>query len=111
VELNDTRTAFPEDRCVQQLFEEQVARAPDTVAVRIGEEELSYRELNRRANRLARHLRELGVGPEAIVGIFAARSVETLVGLLAVLKAGGAYLPLDPRYPSERINFMIEDAR
>jgi len=111
VELNDTRTAFPEDRCVQQLFEEQVERAPDTVAVRIGEEELSYRELNRRANRLARHLRELGVGPEAIVGIFAERSLETLVGLLAVLKAGGAYLPLDPRYPSERINFMIEDAR
>jgi amino acid adenylation domain-containing protein len=111
IELNDNSAPFPEDRCVHQLFEEQVGRAPDAVAVRIGEEELSYRELNRRANRLARHIRELGVVPEAIVGIFTECSLEMLIGLLAVLKAGGAYLPLDPEYPSERISFMIEDAR
>ncbi|HEX3560512.1 MAG TPA: amino acid adenylation domain-containing protein [Pyrinomonadaceae bacterium] len=111
VELNDTRAPFPEDRCVHQLFEEQVERAPDAVAVRVGEDMLSYSELNRRANRLARHLRGLGVGPETVVGIFAERTLETLVGLLAVLKAGGAYLPLDPEHPSERIRFMLEDAR
>lgn len=111
VELNDTRAAFSQEKCAHQLFEEQVQRASDAVAVRTGKEELSYRELNLRANQLARRLQEMGVGPEVLVGIFMERSLETLVGLLAVLKAGGAYLPLDPEYPPERISFMIEDSQ
>jgi surfactin family lipopeptide synthetase A len=111
VELNETTTAFSEEKCVHQLFEEQVERAPDAIAVRLGSEELSYRELNLRANKLARYLREMGVSPERVVGIFMDRSFEMLVGLLAVLKAGGAYLPLDPEYPPERIGFMIEDSQ
>ena len=111
VELNNTRAAFSQEKCAHQLFEEQVQRVSDAVAVRIGKEELSYRELNLRANQLARRLQEMGVGPEVLVGIFMERSLETLVGLLAVLKAGGAYLPLDPEYPPERISFMIEDSQ
>ncbi|HEX5885279.1 MAG TPA: amino acid adenylation domain-containing protein, partial [Pyrinomonadaceae bacterium] len=111
VELNETAAAFSENKCVHQLFEEQVERAPDAIAVSLGKEELSYRELNLRANHLARYLREIGVGPEVLVGIFTDRSLEMLVGLLAVLKAGGAYLPLDSEYPPERIAFMIEDSQ
>lgn len=111
IELNETAAAFSEGKCVHQLFEEQVERAPDAIAVSLGKEELSYRELNLRANQLARYLREMGVGPEVLVGIFTDRSLEMLVGLLAVLKAGGAYLPLDSEYPPERIAFMIEDSQ
>ncbi|HSE19641.1 MAG TPA: amino acid adenylation domain-containing protein [Pyrinomonadaceae bacterium] len=111
VELNDTAEPFSEDRCVHQLFEEQAERAPEAVAVCLGSDELSYRELNLRANQLARYLRGMGVGPEVVVGIFMDRSFEMLVGLLAVLKAGGAYLPLDPEYPAERLAFMIEDSQ
>jgi amino acid adenylation domain-containing protein len=111
VELNETTAAFSEDKCVHQLFEEQVERAPDAIAVCLGREELSFRELNLRANKLARYLRGMGVGPEVLVGIFTDRSFEMLVGLLAVLKAGGAYVPLDPEYPPERIGFMIEDSQ
>ena len=111
VELNETCTAVSEDKCVYQLFAEQVECTPETIAVRFGKEELTYNELNQRANKLARYLRTMGVGPEALVGIFTDRSFEMLVGLLAVLKAGGAYLPLDPEYPPERIAFMIEDSR
>ena len=110
VELNETTAPFSDERCVHQLFEEQVERAPDAIAVRLGEEKLSYRELNLRANQLARHLQGIGVGPEVLVGIFMDRSFDMLIGLLAVLKAGGAYLPLDPEYPPERIGFMIEDS-
>ncbi len=111
VELNETTATFFEEKCVHQLFEERAERAPDAIAVRFGREELSYRELNLRANKLAHYLRELGVGPEVVVGIFTDRSFEMLVGLLAVLKAGGAYLPLDPEYPVERVKFIIEDSR
>jgi amino acid adenylation domain-containing protein len=111
VELNETAAPFSEEKCVHELFEEQVARAPDAIAVRFDTEELSYRELNMRANKVARYLRGMGVGPEVLVGIFMDRSLEMLVGLLAVLKAGGAYLPLDPEYPAERIGFMIEDSQ
>ena len=110
VELNETAATFS-GKCVHQLFEEQVGRTPDAIAVRFGNEELSYRELNVRANRLAWHLRELGVSPEVLVGIFADRSLEMLVALFAVLKAGGAYVPLDPEYPPDRIRFMIEDSQ
>jgi amino acid adenylation domain-containing protein len=111
VELNETAAPFSEEKCVHQLFEEQVERAPDAIAVRFGKEELSYRELNVRANKLARYLQRLGVGPEVFVGIFTDRSLEMLVGLFAILKAGGAYLPLDPEYPPERIGFMIENSQ
>jgi amino acid adenylation domain-containing protein len=111
VEWNQTQQDFPRNKCIQELFEEQVERTPEDIAVVFEEEELSYAELNRHANQLAHRLRKLGVGPEVIVGVFAERSVEMVVGLLATLKAGGAYLPLDPNYPADRLNFMLGDAR
>ncbi|HEY0174085.1 MAG TPA: amino acid adenylation domain-containing protein [Pyrinomonadaceae bacterium] len=110
VEWNDTRTDYPRDACVQQLFEEQAERTPDAVALVFGEDRLTYAELNARANQIARRLRTLGVGPEVIVGLCLERSMEMVVSLLGVLKAGGAYLPLDPEYPLERLSFMMEDA-
>jgi len=97
--------------CIHQLFEAQAERTPDAVAVVFGEEALSYAALDRSANRLARRLRTLGVGPEARVGICVERGPEMVVGLLGVLKAGGAYVPLDPQYPPERLAFMLADAR
>jgi amino acid adenylation domain-containing protein len=108
---NSTKSEYPADKCVHQLFEEQAARAPDAVAVISGEDSLSYGELNRRANRLAHHLRELGVGPDDRVAICLERGLEMVVALVAVLKAGGAYVPLDPEYPGERLRFMIEDSQ
>ena len=110
VEWNRPAVDHPEGGFVHQLFEEQVARTPDAVAVVFEGETLSYRELNARANRLARRLRRLGAGPEVLVGISAERSFEMVVGLLAILKAGSAYVPLDPSLPAERLAFMIEDA-
>ncbi|TDX61141.1 amino acid adenylation domain-containing protein [Methylosinus sp. sav-2] len=107
---NDTSAEFPRDLCVHELFEAQAQRRPDAVAAIFGDDTLTYGELNARANRLARHLVGLGVGPEAIVGLCVERSLEMVVGLLGVLKAGGAYLPLDPDYPSERLAYMIADA-
>ena len=92
------------------LFGAQAARTPDAVAVVFGEERLSYGELDARSSRLAHHLRALGVGPEVIVGLCVERSPELIVGLLGILRAGGAYLPLDPDYPAERLAFMLEDA-
>jgi len=111
VEWNDTRVNCPKDLCVHHFFEAQVWRAPDAVAVVFEEEQWTYRELNRRANQLAHYLRTLGVGPEVLVGICARRSLDMVVGLLGVLKAGGAYLPLDVDDPPERLAFMLEDAR
>ncbi|MDQ3942480.1 MAG: condensation domain-containing protein, partial [Actinomycetota bacterium] len=100
VEWNDTQTDYPKDQCVHVLFETQAERTPDAVAVVFEDQRLTYRELNRRSNQLARHLRKLGVGrPEVSVGICVERSVEMVVGLLGILKAGGAYVPLDPAYP------------
>nr|VFJ93682.1 MAG: amino acid adenylation domain-containing protein [Candidatus Kentron sp. LFY] len=115
---NDTAVEYPRDKTIIDLFEEQVEKTPDAVAVVFpstgsgqGEdEEVGYGELNARANRLAHRLRALGVGPEVLVGLFVERSVEMVVGLLAILKAGGAYVPLDPEYPTERLAFMAEDA-
>ena len=108
-EWNDTNTEYPQ-KCIHQLFEAQVERTPDAVAVVSGEQ-LTYRELNERANQLAHYLQKLGVKPDMLVGICVDRSVEMVVGLLGILKAGGAYLPLDPSYPQERISFMLEDSQ
>ncbi len=110
-EFNETRAAYPADRCVHELFEEQAARAGGAVAVVFGDEQLTYGELNARANSLARHLRHLGVGPGRLVGICVERSMEMVVGVLGVLKAGGAYVPLDPTYPRARLAFMLGDAK
>jgi amino acid adenylation domain-containing protein len=110
VEWNDTAAEFSDDASVHELFEAQVARTPDAIAAEFAGEQLTYRELNARANQLARYLGRQGVGPEVLVGVCVERLLEMLVSILAVLKAGGAYVPLDPTYPSERIAFMIEDA-
>ncbi|HEX8149380.1 MAG TPA: amino acid adenylation domain-containing protein [Pyrinomonadaceae bacterium] len=107
---NRTRTEYPREGYVHQLFEEQAAGRPEATALLSGSERVTYGELNRRANRLAHHLRSLGVGPEVRVGICVERSVEMVVGLLGILKAGGAYVPLDPEYPPARLDFMLEEA-
>jgi amino acid adenylation domain-containing protein len=111
IEWNTSAVDYPRELCVQQLFEEQVQRTPEAVAVIYGDERLTYRELNRRANQLAHRLRALGVGPEARVGICVRRSPEMIVGLLGILKAGGIYVPLDPSYPAERLSFILQDAQ
>ena len=110
VEFNDTKTDYPKDKCIHQLFEEQVQRTPDNVAVVFEGQQLTYAQLNARANQLAHHLQTLGVGPEVPVAICMERCPEMVVGLLGILKAGGAYVPLDPAYPKERLSFMMEDA-
>jgi amino acid adenylation domain-containing protein len=96
-------------KCIHELFERQVETCPDAIAVVFEDQRLTYRELNRRANRLAHYLRKLGVGPEVLVGICVERSLEMIIGLLGILKAGGAYLPLDPTYPRPRLSFMLAD--
>ncbi len=111
VEWNDTESASPVDQCIHQLFERQVQLTPDATALIFAGEELSYKDLNARANRLAHHLRKLGVGPEIRVGILLPRSIEMIVALFAVLKAGGAYVSLDPAYPPERLAFMLADSQ
>ena len=109
IEWNDTQVDYPQDKCIHQLFEEQVERNPDAVAVVFEEQQLTYHELNCRANQLAHYLRSHGVGADVLVGICVERSLEMVVGLLAILKAGGAYVPLDPEYPQERLSFMLQD--
>ncbi|UGQ48159.1 non-ribosomal peptide synthetase [Massilia endophytica] len=103
--------AFADGRCIHELFEEQAARRPQAAALEFEGETLSYQELNARANRLARHLRTLGLGPDVLAGICVERGVEMIVAVLAVLKAGGAYVPLDPAYPAERLAYMLDDSR
>ena len=110
VEFNDTKTDYPKDKCIHQLFEEQVQRTPDSVAVVFEGQQLTYAQLNARANQLAHHLQTLGVAPEVPVALCMERCTEMVVGLLGILKAGGAYVPLDPAYPKERLSFMMEDA-
>src|SRR5579864_7833398 len=109
-ELNETSGPFSQDKCLQQLFEHQARVAPEAVAVICEDEKLTYGQLDRRANQLAHHLQKLGIGLESLVGISMQRSPDMLVGLLGILKAGAAYLPLDPAYPKERLAFMIADA-
>lgn len=109
VEWNATEADVP-DRCVHELIAEQAARTPDAVSVEFDQQPLTYRELDERANQLARYLRERGVAPGAFVGLCVERSLEMAVGILGILKAGGAYVPLDPTYPQERLAFMLGDA-
>ena len=110
VDWNDTAADYPIDVCIHQLFETQVERTPDAVALVYEDTQLTYRELNRQANQLAHYLQQLGVKPETLVGLCLERSLEMIVGLLGILKAGGAYVPLDPAYPPERLAFMLADA-
>jgi amino acid adenylation domain-containing protein len=109
-EWNDTRSAYPRDKCVHQLFEDQVARTPDGIAVFFEDQRITYRELDQHANQIAQYLDGLGVGPEAKVAICADGSLDVIAALLGILKAGGAYVPLDPGYPPDRLAFMLEDA-
>ncbi len=109
VTWNDTRTNIPTHECVHQLFERQVERTPDAVAVICEDQSLTYRELNRRANQLAHHLHGLGVGPDVPVGLCLERSLEMVVAILGILKAGGAYVPLDPNYPEDRLAYMVQN--
>lgn len=111
VEWNATSRPYADDQCLQGVFETQVARTPDAVAVIWGAESLTYRELNHRANQVAHYLQALGVGPEVLVGLYTARSLAMVVGLLGILKAGAAYVPLDPTYPLKRLAYMLEDAQ
>ena len=108
---NDTSTAYPSDRAIHELFDEQAARAPEAIAVVCGSEQLTYGELAARSNRLAHDLVRQGVGPDALVGLFVERSLDAIAAMLAILKAGGAYLPLDPSYPDERLRYIVDDAR
>jgi amino acid adenylation domain-containing protein len=111
VEWNATEVDFGVEACVHQLFEKQVEQTPDNVAVEYGSKEITYRELDRRANQLAHYLRKQGIGPEMVVGIWVERSVEMVVGILGILKAGGAYMTLDGNYPEERLEYMTQDAQ
>ncbi|MCF2150076.1 amino acid adenylation domain-containing protein [Desmonostoc muscorum LEGE 12446] len=108
---NDTGVDYPQDKCIHQLFEEQVERTPDAVAVVYENQHLTYHQLNCRANQLAHYLKSLGVKADVLVGICVERSLEMVVGLLGILKAGGAYLPLASDYPTERLRLMLEDAQ
>ena len=107
---NATEADYPRDRCVHELFAEQVERTPEATALVFNDEELTYADLNRRADDLAARLRARGVGPDTPVGLCAGRSLEMVVGLLGILKSGAAYVPLDPAYPKERLAFMLEDS-
>ena len=110
VDFNDTEAEYPRNKTIHGLFEEQVERTPENTAVVFEDSSLSYRELNQRANSLARELRKKGVKPDAIVAIMVERSLDMIVGIMAILKAGGAYLPIDVDYPGERISFMLQDS-
>jgi amino acid adenylation domain-containing protein/non-ribosomal peptide synthase protein (TIGR01720 family) len=110
VEWNKTARDYQPDLCLHEMFEAQVERTPGQIAAVHLEEELTYRELNARANKLAHYLRKLGVGPETRVGVLMDRSLDMLAGLLGILKAGGAYVPLDPEYPQERLAYMLDDS-
>src|SRR5262249_20807286 len=110
-QFNTSEHDVPETRCIHQLFVDQVNRDQGRIAVGFENEELTYAELNARANQLARYLQEYDIGPDCLVGICLERSIEMIVGVLGVLKAGAAYVPIDPAYPEERIAFMLDDAQ
>src|SRR5688500_11556224 len=108
--FNDTARAYPREKCVHQLFEKQVERSPEAIAVVSKDRQFTYAELNARANQLARFLKRFGVGPDSLVGLCVERSPEMIVGILGIIKAGAGYVPLDPTYPNERLSFMLQDA-
>src|SRR5580704_952880 len=108
---NDTWTDYPRHQSISQVFEQQVEEHPEAVALRFRDQQMTYHQLNGRANQVARRLRELGVGPEVMVGTLLERSLEMVVGLLAILKAGGAFVPFDANYPAERLVFMGGDTK
>ncbi|WP_155252306.1 AMP-binding protein, partial [Paenibacillus polymyxa] len=108
--FNGTAAPYPREKTIHQLFEEQVERTPEHPAALYKDRQLTYRELNAQANRVAHVLRKKGIGPDQMVGIAVHRSLEMIVGLLGILKAGGAYLPLHPEDPEERLGFMLEDS-
>ncbi len=109
-EWSGTRTDYPRDLCLHEMFEEQARRTPGATALVHGEERWTYRELNQRANQVAHRLRRLGVQPDTLVGVCTGRTPAMVAGVLGILKAGGAYVPFDPAYPAERLAFMLEDA-
>ena len=111
VEWNQTDTEYPRNKCIHVLFEEQVEQTPEAVALVFAGQQLTYRELNERANQLAHYLQQLGVKPQVRVGICLERSLAMVVGLLGILKAGGAYVPLDADYPQERLKLMLSDSQ
>ncbi len=111
IDWNQTDAPFPQDRCLHELFEEQVAQSPNAIAAIFDNEQVSYDQLNRRANQLAHYLQQRGVCPEMRVGISMERSIDMIVAVLAILKAGGAYVPIDPTYPKDRIAFMLRDSQ
>jgi amino acid adenylation domain-containing protein/thioester reductase-like protein len=102
---------YPKDKCIHNMFEEQVERTPDRIAVEYKEEKLTYKELNERSNQLAHYLQENGVGPDVAVGLYTERSLEMVIGLLGILKAGGAYVPLDPLFPKDRLSYIINETK
>ncbi|MGI0485823.1 amino acid adenylation domain-containing protein [Pantanalinema rosaneae CENA516] len=108
---NQTTTDYPAAACIHHLFELQVQKTPDAIAVIQGEQQITYRELNQRANQLAHYLQKIGIQPEALVGICVDRSITMMVGLLGILKAGGVYVPLDPGYPTDRLELILTDAQ
>jgi len=110
VAWNNTQTSYPRDLCLHHLFEQQVIATPEAVALVYGSDQLTYQQLNSRANQLAHHLQQQGIGPESCVGLYLERSLDLMVALFGVLKAGAAYLPLDPEYPADRLAFMLRDA-
>src|SRR5579862_6357521 len=110
-EWNRTEVEYSRDSTIAELFSQQAARTPDAVAVIAKDRELSYRELEERSNRLARHLQSLGIKPDTLVGVAMGRSETLVVSLLAILKAGGAYVPLDLSHPQDRLTWIIEDSR
>ncbi|MGR8929908.1 MAG: amino acid adenylation domain-containing protein [Gammaproteobacteria bacterium] len=111
VEWNNTMTPYPRDKCIHQLFEEMVEQSPGSIGVIDVHRTLTYRDLNSQANRLAHYLRDLGVGPNVLVGLCMQRSIDLVIAILGILKAGGAYVPLDPNYPLQRLAFMLEDTK
>ncbi len=111
VRWNNTQLDYPQDKCIHHLFESIAEQNPDATALVFGDDKLSYKELNTRSNQLAHYLKKLGVKAEVLVGLCVERSFDMVIGMLGILKAGGAYVPLDPSYPSERLNFILEDAK
>jgi len=108
---NDTATVYPSDRCVHELIAEQAARRPEAIALRCGDESLTYEALNRKSATLASYLRIQGVGPGQLVGLCVDRSMDMVIGLLGILRSGAAYVPLDPLYPANRLSYMLQDSQ